>query len=239
MNKKTMNQKDLPLVLREKNYMSLIKHPHIVSLITYFEDAEFLYFIMDYFKGGDLNKYILNSEKVTNENREKISAKIIKIIAQGIQYLNYFGIVHRDLKTQNILFGKKDEIKSIKIIDLGVAITLPYGVNSEDPIGTLEYIAPEIFARKPYSHKVDVWSLGILLYYLVTGGVFPFDDEKMDEGIIGKKIVFTHQEYPEKYFGDKSKSLERLIDKALEKQPEQRISISNFLKEEWLNKYSK
>ena len=103
----------------------------------------------------------------------------------------------------------------------------------------MEYIAPEIFARKPYSHKVDVWSLGILLYYLVTGGVFPFDDEKMDEGIIGKKIVFTHQEYPEKYFGDKSKSLERLIDKALEKQPEQRISISNFLKEEWLNKYSK
>ena len=72
-----------------------------------------------------------------------------------------------------------------------------------------------------------------------TGGVVPFDDEKEDEKTIGKKIVFTHQEYPDKYFVDKSKSLICLIDKALEKTPEKRISIKEFLKEEWLNKYSK
>ena len=77
------------------------------------------------------------------------------------------------------------------------------------------------------------------MYYLSTGGVVPFDDEKMDEGVMGKKVVFTHQEYPEKYFGDKSKSLISLIDKTLEKNPEKRISISNFLTEEWLNKFSK
>ena len=60
----------------------------------------------------------------------------------------------------------------------------------------------------------------------------------MDEETIGKKVVFTHQEYPENLFGDKSKALKCLIDKALEKNPEHRISISNFLKEEWLIKYS-
>ena len=90
-----------------------------------------------------------------------------------------------------------------------------------------------------YSYKVDVWSIGILLYYLATGGTVPFDDEKMDESILGKKIVFTHQEYPERYFGDKSKSLITLIDKALEKKPEKRINIHDFLAEEWLNKFSK
>ena len=120
-----------------------------------------------------------------------------------------------------------------------MAITLPYGKQSSDPIGTLAYIAPEMYTHNAYSYKVDVWSLGILLYYLASGGVVPFFDEKMDETIMGKKIVFTHQEYPEKYFGDKSKSLITLIDKALEKNPEKRITIQKFLSEEWLNKYSK
>ena len=120
---------------------------------------------MEYFKGGDLAKYlgnIINKEK----NLEKLAAKIIKIIAQGVQYLNQFGIVHRDLKPENIVFEKEDDIKSIKIIDLGVAITLPYGKQSADPIGTLAFIAPEMYTHNSYSYKVDVWSIGILLYYL-------------------------------------------------------------------------
>ena len=170
---------------------------------------------------------------------EKISARIIKILAQGVEYLNQFGIVHRDLKPENIVFEKEEDIKSIKIIDLGVAVTVPYGKQSLDPRGTLAFIAPEMYTHNPYSYKVDVWSIGIILYYLVTGGILPFNDEKMDENILGKKIVFTHQEYPEKYFGDKSKSLMDLIDKALEKNPEKRINIHNFLNEEWLNKFSK
>ena len=218
--------------------MSLIKHPNIVSLIKDFEDETYLYFVMEYFKGGDLSKYLRNV-KNDGKNLEKISAKIIKIVAQGVQYLNNFGIVHRDIKPENIVFGKENDIKSIKIIDLGVAITLPYGEQTSDPIGTLAFIAPEIFLHKPYSHKVDIWSIGILLYFLSTGGVVPFDDEKGDEKTIGKKIVFTHQEYPDDYFGDKSKALICLIDKTLEKTPEKRISINEFLKEEWLNKYSK
>ena len=239
IDKNKIKDRDLNFLIQERNYMSLIKHPNIVSLIKDFEDEKNIYFVMDYFKGGDLSKYLSNIVQTKEKNLEKISAKIIKIIAQGVQYLNQFGIVHRDLKPENIVFEKKEDIKSIKIIDLGVAITLPYGKQSSDPIGTLHYIAPEMFTHNPYSYKVDVWSIGILLYYLVTGGVLPFDDEKMDEGVLGKKVVFTHQEYPEKYFGDKSKSLISLIDKTLEKNPEKRITIQNFLSEEWINKFSK
>jgi tRNA A-37 threonylcarbamoyl transferase component Bud32 len=238
MNKNKIKEKDLNFLIQERNYMCLIKHPNIVSLVRDFEDEKCIYFVMEYFKGGDLAKYLGNISK-KEKNLEKLAAKIIKIIAQGVQYLNQFGIVHRDLKPENIVFEKEDDIKSIKIIDLGVAITLPYGKQSADPIGTLAFIAPEMYTHNSYSYKVDVWSIGILLYYLVSGGVLPFDDEKMDESILGKKIVFTHQEYPEKYFGDKSKSLISLIDKTLEKNPEKRISIGNFLKEEWLNKFSK
>lgn len=237
MNKNKIKEKDFQLIIQERNYMSLIKHPSIVSLIQSFEDETYLYFVMEYFKGGDLSKYVSKCAK-SGKNMEKISAKIIRTIAQGIQYLNHFGIVHRDLKPDNIIFEKEDDIKSIKIIDLGVAITLPYGKQSSDPIGTLTYIAPEILTHKSYSNKVDVWSIGVILYYLATGGILPFDDEKYDESTIGKKIVFTHQEYPDKYFGDKSNSLMSVIDKALEKDPDKRININDFLKEEWLIKYS-
>ena len=239
MNKSKIKEKDLNFLIQERNYMSLIKHPNIVSLIQDFEDEQCIYFVMEYFKGGDLSKYLNKIKNDKEKNLEKISAKIIRIIAIGVQYLNHFGIVHRDLKPENIVFEKEEDIKSIKIIDLGVAITLPYGKQSSDPIGTLAYIAPEMYTQNPYSYKVDVWSIGILLYYLTSGGIVPFFDEKMDETIMGKKVVFTHQEYPEKYFGDKSRSLFNLIDKALEKNPEKRITIQKFLSDEWINKYSK
>ena len=240
MNKNKIKKKDLQFLIQERNYMMLIKHPNIVSLIQDYADEDCLYFVMEYFKGGDLSKYmrkIIDNQK--EKNLERIGARIIKIIAQGVEYLNQFGIVHRDLKPENIVFGIEDDIKSIKIIDLGVAITLPYGQQSSEAIGTLAYIAPEMYTHTPYTYKVDVWSIGILLYWLASGGVVPFDDEKNDESIMGKKVVFMHQEYPEKYFGDKSKGLINLIDKALEKNPEKRINIHAFLAEEWLNKYNK
>ena len=240
MDKNKIKGQDYQFLIQERNYMVLIKHPHIVSLIQDYEDENCFYFVMEYFKGGDLSKYMNKIKSNPKEKSlERIGAKIIKIIAQGVEYLNQFGIVHRDLKPENIVFGTEDDIKSIKIIDLGVAITLPFGKQSSDPIGTLAYISPEMFSRAPYSYKVDVWSIGVLLYWLTSGGALPFDDDKNDEHMMGKKVVYMHQEYPEKYFGDKSKSLINLIDKALEKNPEKRINIHDFLAEEWLNKYNK
>ena len=237
MDKNKIKKKDLPFIIQERNYMILVKHPNIVSLIQDFEDENCIYFVMEYFKGGDLAKYMKKIKENNKEkNLERIAARIIRIIAQGVEYLNQFGIVHRDLKPENIVFGIEDDIKSIKIIDLGVAITLPFGQRSSDAIGTLAFISPEMYTHNPYSYKVDVWSIGILLYWLTSGGILPFDDEN-DEHIMGKKVVFMHQEYPDKYFGDKSKSLFNLIDKTLEKNPEKRINIHNFLAEEWLNKY--
>ena len=242
--KKFIKKKNLDLIIREKNYMKLIKHPNIVSLIEDFEDENYIYLVMEYYKGGDLFSYIDENDKNQKILSEKTIAKITKIIAQSIQYLNYFGIVHRDLKPENIVFGIKDDISSLTLIDLGVAVTLPYGKMINDPIGTLEYISPEIFCRKPYSHKVDVWSLGIILYILFTmGRVFPFDSDSIDKNerdkIIGKKIVFLQQEYPPEFFGNKNKYLISLIDKSLEKSQDKRISIDEFLNSYWLVNNSK
>ncbi len=242
--KQKLVKSDLDLIIQEKNYMKLIKHPNIVSLIDDFEDEQYIYLIMEYYKGGDLYTYIYEHKKSEKNINEKSIAKIIKVIAQGIQYLQYFGIVHRDLKPENVVFGSKDDISSLAIIDLGVAITLSYGQMCCEPLGTLEFISPEISTHKPYNHKVDIWSIGIILYILVTAGIiYPFDcnskDKKERDTIIGQKIVFLQQEYPEEFFGNKSKYLISLIDKTLEKSPDKRISIDDFLSNYWLVNNSK
>ena len=181
-------------------------------------------------------------EKKQKENiqvSEKVASKIIKKIADGIRYLNFFGIIHRDIKPENIMFADKNDIKSLKIIDLGVCQTLTYGEYAEDPIGTNGYISPEIYLHHNYSFKVDIWSLGVILYLIITGGMLPFDDEKMDSHMIGKKVLYLQQEYPEKYFSNKSKGLIPLLDKMLEKNDKKRINITELLKDNWFENFKK
>ena len=107
-------------------------------------------------------------------------------------------------------------------------MTLTEGKTITTHIGTLEYTSPELLTGKHYGKGIDVCSVEIIHYTLFTlGSVFPFDcdskDRKERDKIIGKKIVFLQQEYPKDFFGNKSKYLINLIDRALEKNPEKRI----------------
>ena len=231
IDKTEIKQNDLELIHREKSYLNLIKHPNIVGLKDYFEDKKFMYIITDYFSGGDLITLLENTQKIS----EKTAAKIVRKIAEGIKYLNIFGIVHRDIKPENIMFGDKNDIKSLKIIDLGVCQTLTYCQKANEPIGTNGYIPPEIYLHQEYSFKIDIWSLGIILYLLITHGILPFDHENMDSEVIAKKVIYLQQEYPDEYFGKCSKPLINLLDKMLDKNYEKRIDINELLKDNWFN----
>ena len=231
VNKEDLKQKDLDLIHQEKSFLSLIKHPNIICLKDYFEDKKSMYFLTDFYSGGDLITFIEKNPKIS----ERTAAKIVRKIAEALKYLNIFGIVHRDIKPENILFSEENEIKSLKIIDLGVCKTLTYGQMANEPIGTNGYISPEIYLHKEYSFKTDIWSLGIILYLLITQGILPFDHENMDNKVIGKKVIYLQQEYPDEYFGKCSKSLINLLDKMLEKNFEKRIDINCLLKDSWFN----
>ena len=231
VNKEDLKLKDLELIHQEKSFLSLIKHPNIICLKDYFEDKKSMYFVTDFYSGGDLITFLEKNTKIS----ERTAAKIIRKIAEALKYLNIFGIVHRDIKPENILFSEENEIKSLKIIDLGVCKTLTYGQTANEPIGTNGYISPEIYLHKEYSFKTDIWLLGIILYLLITQGILPFDHEKMDNKVIGKKVIYLQQEYPEEYFGKCSKSLINLLDKMLEKNYEKRIDINSLLKDSWFN----
>jgi len=231
IDKTVLKPKDLELIHQKRRYLNLIKHPNIIGLKDYFEDKKFMYLVTEYCSGGDLITFLEKNPKIS----EKTAAKIVRKIAEGIRYLNIFGIIHRDIKPENILFSEDNDIKSLKIIDLGVCKTLTYGQMASEPIGTNGYISPEIYMHQEYSFKTDVWSLGIILYLLITQGILPFDNENMDNKVIGKKVIYLQQEYPDEYFGKCSKSLMNLLDKMLEKNMEKRIDINSLLKDNWFN----
>ena len=238
--KKTeIKEKNLEFIRQETSYLKLIKHQNIINLKDIYENKKNIYIITECCIGGDLLSFLIKKRRNNSSISEEMAAKIIKKIAEGIQYLNIFGIIHRDIKPENIMFGKKNDIKSLKIIDLGVCQTLSYGELGTLPIGTNGYISPEIYLHHSYSFKVDIWSLGVILYLLITGEILPFDDENMDSHIIGKKVIFTQHEYPEKYFGNKSKDLIILLDKMLEKDDKKRINIKDLMENKWFDNIKK
>ena len=235
LNKAKLKPKDIKLIRQEKNILNLIKHENIIGLKDYFEDKENIYFITEFYEGGDLFSYIDKKNSMGEQISEKNCARIIYKIAQCISYLNFFGIIHRDIKPENIMFSSPYNFKTLKLIDLGVSKILSFGEKTNESIGTDEYISPEIYLHRDYSFKIDIWSLGIVLYFLSTGGYLPFDDENSDYTKISKKVCYLHQEYPKEFFENKSKRLIDLLDKMLEKNEDKRINIDNLLKDCWFD----
>ena len=235
INKAKTKPRDIDLIRQEKNYLNLIKHENIIKLIDFFEDKQNIYLVTEFYEGGDLLTYIEEKHKIGEEITEKNCARIIRKIAICISYLNFFGIIHRDLKPENIMFANPYDFKTLKLIDLGVCHTLAYGEKAKDSIGTNGYISPEIYLHSSYSFKIDIWSLGIVLYLLSTGGILPFDDSDLNTNNLARKVCYLQQEYPKEYFGNKSKRLINLLDKMLEKNENKRISINNLLKDCWFD----
>ena len=232
--KKKIKYQNLIIMEGESSILKLIHHPNLVELIDYFESEDKIFMVMDYLEGGDLIKFICDQEPMTNVP-EKTIAKIIYRIGKAIQYLHNYGMVHRDLKPENIVFGKDGDLNSLKIIDFGLTVTLGYEETVNDLMGTVTYLAPEVYTNKPYDFKVDVWSIGVILYYLLSG-ILPFDDENLNDELIGKKIVFSNHEFAKEFFEGRSRMVINLIEKCLEKNPLKRIDINEFLNDDWFVK---
>ena len=91
-------------------------------------------------------------------------------------YLHSYGIVHRDIKLENILMVDTTNESELKLVDFGLSIILGPNETATDPFGTLSYVAPEVLLQKPYGKNVDLWSLGIIIYILLSA-MLPFDAE--------------------------------------------------------------
>jgi serine/threonine protein kinase len=170
----------------------------------------------------------LSASKTIDEDE---AVMIFKQICQGIEYLHDNGIIHRDLKPHNIFRTNSNGIMTLKIGDLGFAKILGEGETTNNLFGTIYFIAPEIIQMKNYNHKVDVWSIGIILYFLLFEKI-PFDSANDDKAEVASKICnkqFSLSDW--RYISDPVKEL---IKYCLEKNPNSRYNIKQVVNHRWL-----
>ncbi|CAD8158548.1 unnamed protein product [Paramecium pentaurelia] len=155
---------DMQQINKEIQILRLLKHKNIVQMEELFQEDNRLILVFDNLEGGEFAK-LLNQNKFCEDNIRII----IKQILQGIVYLHDLGIFHRDLKPENILFKNQDQIEQLQIIDFALA---DFYCNDHKYLftrcGTPGYVAPEILQDKKYTLNVDVFSIGVILYMLLT-----------------------------------------------------------------------
>ncbi len=227
-NIKTIEDKELVRI--EIGILKLCHHPNVVRLLDHLENEDYIFIVTEYIEGGTLGQYF----KKKNFNfSERQASSIISQIAQGIKYLHKYGIVHRDLKPDNIMITQQNEFGVVKIMDFGLSKIVSTQEKMVDGYGTLSYVAPEVLLRTPYNKEVDIWSMGIILYYMLCGHL-PFKGSK--EVIIAEKIVNDELEFDEEEWEVRSKRVRELIVSCLKKEPEERITIDDFLNHPWFKK---
>ena len=227
------SQEDIELIKSEIDIMKLCHHPNIIRLLDHFENSEYIFIVMEYISGGTLTQFL---KKRYFNFSESQAANIINQIGQGLKYLHSYGIVHRDLKTENIMMTQLNDNGIIKIMDFGLSKIVGPKEGLIDGYGTLNYVAPEVLLREPYNKEIDIWSLGIILYLFLCGHV-PFFGNKQD--IIAKKIVYEDVDFDEDEWEMRSRKVIDLIEKCLEKDPKKRIDIDQFLMHPWFKKNHK
>ena len=216
-----MNDKvKLNKIKQEAAILSNFNHPHIMRVYELVESADGVFIVMEYLPGGELYDLILKKQKFTEDEARKIFQQLIC----AIEYCHSHGVVHRDIKPENILL---DDQENIKLGDFGLATYCLDGRFLYTSCGSVNYAAPEIVSGKPYSGpEVDIWSIGVVLFTLVSG-YLPFDEGNIS--VLFAKIKKAEYEMP----GFLSEDCQDLIYRMLELSPVNRIQIYQIKKHPW------
>jgi len=203
----------------EKSILQRIKHPFIVNLHYAFQTPEKLYMILDYVNGGELFYHLKKCGKFS-ENRVRLYAAEI---ASALAHLHRNGIVYRDLKPENLLLDAKGHIV---ITDFGLSKDIKGTDGTHTFCGTPEYLAPEVLTGEGHSFPVDWWSLGTLIYEMLTG-LPPFYSEVTSE--MYQKIVNGDLVFPQ----DMSDDVCDLLCGLLERDPDERTGADTIKDHQW------
>ena len=221
--KSKLKNQQVELLKSEIDIMKVCKHPNIVQFIDHYENSEYIFIVMEYLQHGHLRQYLTKKNFAVSEKR---ISQIAFQIASALKYLHVFGIIHRDLKPDNILISDIGTNFTIKLMDFGLGKILGHKEKTVEGYGTLCFVAPEIVQRTPYNNSVDIWSLGVTLYY-IGSRTYPFDSNNDNE--IAKKICYIPVEFPDSIWVKKSKEYKNLISSCLEKDMKKRINIDEIL----------
>uniref|UniRef100_A0A673IJS0 non-specific serine/threonine protein kinase n=1 Tax=Sinocyclocheilus rhinocerous TaxID=307959 RepID=A0A673IJS0_9TELE len=209
-------------LFREVRIMKVLNHPNIVKLFEVIETDKSLYLVMEYASGGEVFDYLVAHGRM----KEKEARAKFRQIVSAVQYCHQKCIVHRDLKAENLLL---DADMNIKIADFGFSNEFTLGNKLDTFCGSPPYAAPELFQGKKYDGpEVDVWSLGVILYTLVSGSL-PFDGQNLKE--LRERVLRGKYRIP--FY--MSTDCENLLKKFLILNPTKRGSLEQIMKDRWMN----
>uniref|UniRef100_A0A672INH6 non-specific serine/threonine protein kinase n=1 Tax=Salarias fasciatus TaxID=181472 RepID=A0A672INH6_SALFA len=221
VDKTQLDDENLKKIFREVQIMKLLKHPHIIRLYQVMETERMIYLVTEYASGGEIFDHLVAHGRMA----EKDARKKFKQIVAAVHFCHCRNIVHRDLKAENLLL---DHNLNIKIADFGFSNLFSRGQLLKTWCGSPPYAAPELFEGKEYDGpKVDIWSLGVVLYVLVCGAL-PFDGSTLQN--LRARVLSGKFRIP--FF--MSTDCEYLIRHMLVLEPSRRLTMEQICKNKWM-----
>jgi len=232
------------------------KHPNIICLRDISSDENHLYLRQDLAKGGCLFDFLIDSGGFSEDKIALVMYQLFKAVA----YLHSIGIVHRDIKLENILLGEKEDCSKILLSDFGVVAILEDndrlnqdGQASETSVrsgtrfrpvmashvGSVTYMAPEFFQGKKYDQSVDIWACGVLLYMMLSLRS-PFgneDNDEKDQAEQISRIIEADYHFQFKIFQTRTLEVQDLINHMLVAEPSERITATEAMRHLWFKKF--
>uniref|UniRef100_A0ACB8G549 Ribosomal protein S6 kinase alpha-5 n=1 Tax=Sphaerodactylus townsendi TaxID=933632 RepID=A0ACB8G549_9SAUR len=224
------------IIQREITALKLCEgHPNVVKLHEIYHDQLHTFLVMELLKGGELLERIRKKTLFS----ETEASYIMRRLVSAVSHMHDVGVVHRDLKPENLLFSDESDNSEIKIIDFGFArLKPPDNQPLKTPCFTLHYAAPELLNHNGYDESCDLWSLGVILYTMLSGQV-PFQSQ--DKSItctnaleIMKKIKRGEFSFEGDAWKNVSQEAKDLIQGLLTVDPNKRIKMTSLRYNEWL-----
>ncbi|NXS04583.1 ULK3 kinase, partial [Oxylabes madagascariensis] len=219
VNKRSLNRASVENLLTEIEILKTIRHPNIVELKDFQWDSDHIYLIMEFCAGGDLSRFIRTRRMLP----EKVARVFLQQLACALKFLHDRNISHLDLKPQNILLSAPEN-PQLKLADFGFAQYMSPWDEKHVLRGSPLYMAPEMVCRQHYDARVDLWSVGVILYEALFGKP-PFASQsfaELEEKIRSDRAV----ELPSR--PQLSLECRDLLGQLLERDPRKRISFECF-----------
>ena len=215
LDRKVVKENETKEIQREISILKKLNHPNIIKLHNVILDERCFYLIMEYVNGDDLFHYVTKKKRLS----EIESCKFFHQLISCIEYLNSLNIAHRDIKPENILLDTQKN--TLKLIDFGLSI-ISNGQLLKTKCGSPCYVAPEIILKTSYNGLIsDIWSVGIVLYFMLTGNI-PFESNNLKD--LYTKIISGVFNIPS-FLSDDAISI---LKKLLNVDPKKRITISEI-----------